>query len=180
MNRRDSIKNIAAGTIGLAAFSYFLSCKDSTGSSDTSVAEESTFFTSTEKNTLTSIADTIIPAGTSIGALSVGTDKFMERLFEKCYEKEVQDNIKTQFAVLDEKAQQAHGSVFAKCNQKQREDLLLAFSTSENEKEKDFFELMKAETIRGFSTSKEVMVKYLNYEIAPGRYHGCVDVKTSA
>jgi len=112
MNRRESIKNIAAGTIGLAAFSYFLSCKDSTGSSDTSVAEESTFFTSTEKSILSSIADTIIPAGTSIGALSVGTDKFMERLFEKCYEKEVQDNIKAQFEVLNQKAQQAHGSAF--------------------------------------------------------------------
>ena len=180
MNRRESIKNIAAGTIGLAAFSYFLSCKDSTGSSDTSVAEASSFFTSTEKTILTSIADTIIPAGASIGALSVGTDKFLERLFEKCYEKEVQENIKTQLAVLNQRAQQTHDSAFAKCNQKQREDLLLGFSTSENEQEKDFFDIMKKETIRGFRTSKEVMVKYFNYEIAPGRYHGCVDVKTSA
>ncbi len=180
MNRRESLKNIAAGTIGLAAFSYFLSCKDSTGSSDTSVAEESSFFTSTEKNTLSSIADTIIPAGTSIGALSVGTDKFLERLFEKCYEKEVQENIKTQLAVLEQKAEQTHGSDFSECSQKQREDLLLVFSTAENEQEKDFFDLMKSQTIRGFRTSKEVMVKYLNYEIAPGRYHGCVDVKTSA
>jgi len=81
---------------------------------------------------------------------------------------------------LNQKAQQYHGSAFSECNQNQREDLLLAFSTSENKSDKEFFDLMKAETIRGFSTSKEVMVKYLNYEIAPGRYHGCVDLKTNA
>jgi hypothetical protein len=52
----------------------------------------------------------------------------------------------------------------------------LKFSVSENKNEKDFFDLMKAETIRGFNTSREVMLKYLNYKIQPGHYYGCVDV----
>lgn len=180
MNRRDSLKNIAAGTIGLAAFSYFLSCKGTTESSDTAVAEESDFFNEEERTILASIADTIIPAGASIGALSVGTDKFLERLFEKCYEKDTQDNIKAKFAILNTKAQKLYGNSFSECNQKQREGLLLEFSTSEDEHEKDFFDLMKAETIRGFRTSEEVMVKYLKYEIAPGRYNGCVDITLNA
>lgn len=181
MNRRDSLKGIAAGTIGLMAFTHLISCKDS--SSNTTIAKvatESDFFTVSEKSTLTSIADTIIPAGTSIGALSVGTDKFLEKLFEKCYEKDVQDNIKAQFAALNQKAETEHEKIFSKCDQKQREELLLSFSTSEVEAEKEFFDLMKSQTIRGYRTSEEVMTKYLNYVMAPGYFNGCVDIKETA
>ena len=178
MNRRESLKGIAASTIGLAAFStYLISCKGSTDSVDVKVANESDFFTPSEKSILASIADTIIPAGTSIGALSVGTDKFLERLFEKCYEKEVQDNIKAQFVSLENAADKAYGKAFSKCDQKQREEILLTFSNSEVEAEKNFFDLMKSETIRGYRTSEEVMTKYLNYVMAPGFYNGCAEVK---
>jgi hypothetical protein len=54
----------------------------------------------------------------------------------------------------------------------------MKIAASENKDDKDFFDLMKSETIRGFSTSKEVMTKYLKYKVAPGHYHGCVDVKS--
>ncbi|HET6543922.1 MAG TPA: gluconate 2-dehydrogenase subunit 3 family protein, partial [Chryseolinea sp.] len=65
---------------------------------------------------------------------------------------------------------------FASCDQTQRQALLTKFSRSEDKNEKDFFTLMKSETIRGFNTSREVMLQYLNYKILPGHYHGCVDV----
>ena len=39
---------------------------------------------------------------------------------------------------------------------------------------------MKSETIRGFNTSQQVMEKYLHYKVAPGHYHGCVNVNTNA
>ena len=55
--------------------------------------------------------------------------------------------------------------------------LLLKLSASENKPEKDFFALIKSETINGFNTSKEVMTKYFNYKVAPGHYYGCIDVK---
>ena len=46
-----------------------------------------------------------------------------------------------------------------------------------NKDEKDFFDLMKTETIRGFNTSQKVMENYLGYKIAPGHYYGCINVK---
>lgn len=134
-------------------------------------------FSFQEQSALASVADTIIPAGNSIGALSVGVDKYLQKLIDKCYEKEVQENIKTQLAALDTVAQNANGKSFSNCDQQQREILLLKFSASENKSEKDFFTLMKQETIRGFSTSREVMVNHLKYKPVPGHYYGCVDVK---
>ena len=127
---------------------------------------------------LTSVADTIIPPGETPGALTVGVDKFLQKLFDDCYEKEIQDNIKKQLDALNAKAQKEKGKPFASCDQKQREELLMNFADSSEKEEKDFFDLMKSETIRGFNTSREVMTNYLNYKVAPGHYYGCVDINT--
>lgn len=172
MNRRTSLKGIAAGAIGLAAFAYFANDWDIFG-----IETTPSIFTKPQQKTLSSLADTIIPKGNGdIGALDVGTDTFLEKLFEKCYESDIQGSIKTQLTSLNNKAQEKHQKAFAECSQEERETLFLSFSTSEQEEEKEFFELFKSQTIRGFSTTKEVMLDYLKFEIAPGRYSGCIDV----
>ena len=135
-------------------------------------------FSADAQATLAAVADTIIPAGNSIGALSVGVDKFLQKLIDHCYAKDVQDNVKAQLTALDATAEALHGKPFRDCDQPQREQILLARAASENKAEADFFDLMKSETIRGFNTSREVMVNYLHYKQVPGHYHGCVDVNT--
>ena len=134
-------------------------------------------FSFVEQDTLAAVADTILPAGNAIGALSVGVDKFLQKLIDDCYEKEVQENVKAQLAGLESAAQAANGKSFIQSDQLQRQELLLKLSASENKAEKDFFNLMKSETIRGFNTSKEVMVGYHKFKLVPGHYYGCVDVK---
>jgi hypothetical protein len=159
MDRRQSIKSLFLATGSLVALPSWAD-----GWSAQNINHLPSFNT-TEQEILASVADTIIPQGNSIGALSVGVDKYLQKLIDNCYEKDVQDNIKKQLALLNEKK-------FSQQAQQDREKLLL-------ESDKDFFNLMKSETIRGFSTSKEVMVQHLKYKIAPGHYHGCVDVKAS-
>jgi len=133
-------------------------------------------FSLTDQEILASVADAIIPPGNSIGALSVGVDKFLQKLIANCYEEDVQQNVNKQLSALDASARNTYGNPFTSCDQAQRQALLTKFSTSEDKNEKDFFTLMKSETIRGFNTSREVMLQYLNYKILPGHYHGCVDV----
>ena len=173
MNRRESLKKLAfasGGLIALPAWAKEWSASDLT-------AHHSSF-SFAEQDILSSVADTIIPAGNTIGALSVGVDKFLQKLIDKCYEKDVQDNVKIQLKGLENAGQATHGKSFVACDQLQRQDLLLKLSTSENKAGKDFFNLMKSETIRGFNTSKEVMVGYHKFKLVPGHYYGCVDVKT--
>ncbi|WP_296705698.1 gluconate 2-dehydrogenase subunit 3 family protein [Algoriphagus sp.] len=141
------------------------------------------FFTSKEEKLISAIADTIIPAGLPpktpapdakpIGALSTGTDIYLMKLFEHCFEKEDQDKIKSQLAALNEKG-------FLNASKEEREEMLLALKSSDLEEEKEFFDLMKSETITGFTTVKEVMVGYRDYKVAPGFYNGCVDVNPTA
>lgn len=172
MNRRTSLKNLLVATGGLISLPAWAE-----NWSLPELASLPSALGSASQEILASVADTIIPAGNSIGALSVGVDKFLEKLIANCYEKEVQDNVTKQLEALNTKAKNTHGIAFRECSQSQREALLTSLSQSENKDEKEFFDLMKSQTIRGFNTSREVMLQYLNYKILPGHFYGCVDVK---
>lgn len=174
MNRRRAIKNLAIVSGGLITLpQWVVSC----GISDSTTHQTS--FSIAEQGILASITDTIIPAGNSIGALSVGVDKFLQKLIDDCYEKEVQDNVKTQLNALEDSAKAIKKRSFADCTQAQRQELLLRLSTSAKKEEEDFFDLVKSETIRGFNTSQKVMEEYLGYKVAPGHYYGTVDVNAA-
>ena len=170
MNRRNSLKALlaaAGGVVSLPAWAQQWTKAD--------LPPDAGVFSATEQQTLASIADTIIPAGNTLGALSVGVDRFLVGLLENCYEADVQQNVKKQLASLNAKAKAEHQHDFYGCDQAQREKLILGFASAEDKAAKDFFDLMKSETIRGFNTSKEVMVGYLKYKMVPGHYHGCVE-----
>lgn len=173
MNRRDSLKYLFAASGSLVALPSWAEGWTSKGLTHLSS------FTSAEQEVLASVVDTIIPAspssssgaseaGNRIGALSVGVDKFIQKLIDNCYEPDVRKKVKEQLAALNG---------FPQLGQKEREARLLSLEASSVDAEKDFFRLMKSETIRGFNTSKEVMLNHLKYKIAPDHYYGCVDVK---
>ena len=174
VDRRRAVKTIAVASGSLITLPFWMTA--CTGS-DTETTHLSSFSLS-EQEILAAVTDTIIPPGNDTGALSVGVDKYLQKLFDKCYENEAQDNIKAQLKGLDVAAKTTHGKSFAKCSQQQREHLLIKLSASDKKTEKDFFELVKSETINGFTTSKEVMLNYYHYKVAPGHYYGCVDVKS--
>lgn len=177
MNRRKSLKILGGSAIGIAG----LALVDWKWQLMDQMTHEG-FFSFTEEKIISAIADTIIPEGLPgivpsqeskpIGALSTGTDKYLLKVFEHCYEKEDQDKIKRQLATLD-------GSDFLKASKEQREEILKSLSISENEEARDFFQTIKSETITGFTTVKEVMVEYRNYKVAPGYYHGCADLPST-
>lgn len=171
MNRRDTIKKLMVASGSLIALPSWAE-----GWQRVDLMLPLSAFPVETQLTLAAVADTIIPAGDAIGALSVGVDKFLQKLFSDCYEKEVQENVTTQLAALEKTAQDLYGKAFADCSQLQREEMLLKLSSSANKADNEFFNLVKSETIRGFNTSREVMVNYLHFRQVPGHYHGCVDV----
>jgi hypothetical protein len=171
VKRRDSIKSIvllSSGLISLPAWANGWQAQDITSGG-------ASVFATSEQEILTAVVDTIIPQGNSIGALSVGVDKFLEKLLNDCYDSATQDNVKKQLNNLEAMSLITYGKSFASADQIQRQELLIKMSSDEKDK-KDFFNLMKSETIRGFNTSKEVLGDHLKYKVVPGHYKGCVDV----
>lgn len=176
MDRRKSLKIIGASVFGIAG----LALVDWKWEITDQLTHKG-FFTFKEEKLISAIADTFIPQGLPpklpnenakpIGALTTGTDKFLIKYFEHCSEKEEQDMIKAQLTLLEEKN-------FLKANKEEREAMFLALDSSANEDEVKFFSLMKSQTIFGFTTVKEVMADYRGYKVAPGFYHGCLDVES--
>ena len=185
MNRRKSLKVLGASVAGIAG----LALVDWKWQIIDNLTHKG-FFTLEEEKLISSIADTIIPEGLPpivpsaeakpIGALSTGTDKYLIKLFEHCYEKEDQDMIKQELEILNSNANSQMGDDFFKLPKSDRENLLRMMGTSEDENQKKFFDLMKEQTIVGFTTVKEVMVEYRDYKVAPGFYTGCADVPAKA
>jgi hypothetical protein len=134
-------------------------------------------FSEEQQDILAKTADAIIPAGASNGALPMGVDKFLQKLIDDCYEGSVQDNVKKQLLAMDKSAKDVYGSPFTDCTLQQRQALLMKWQHSPQKEEKDFFDLIKSETIRGFNTSQKIMEDYYHYMVAPGHYYGCINVK---
>lgn len=172
MNRRDSLRTLMLATGGFIALPGWAQ-----NWTKESIDVSASMFSASQQDVLVSVVDTIIPQGNSIGALSVGVDKFLQKLIADCYDIDTQKNVKEQLEKLEQVAVTTYGKPFASSDQKQREELLMKLSGSDVKQEKEFFSLIKSETIRGFTTSREVMMNYLNYKPVPGHYYGCVDVK---
>jgi hypothetical protein len=171
MNRRETIKALMAASGTMIALP---SWADEWTRAD--VISHKTSFSTANQETLAAVVDTIIPYGNNIGALSVGVDKYLQKLIDDCFEKEVQDNISTQLRLLEASVQSLHKRSLKECDRVERQEILLRLSSSGDVAQQDFFKLIKSETIRGFNTSREVMVNYLHFRQVPGHYYGCVDV----
>jgi hypothetical protein len=141
------------------------------------------FFSLKEEQTIRAISDTIIPEGLPpilpsadakpIGALSTGTHDYINKVIAQCYEPKDQELVKKEL-------QKLINQDFLKLDRQAREKSLLNLESSEIESEATFFKVMKSETITGFTTVKEVMVNYRNYQVAPGFYNGCAEVTQKA
>ena len=93
----------------------------------------------------------------------------MIKFFEKCLEKEEQEILIQELKALEKRG-------FVALPKQEREAILGEYSNTENENQKKFYELIRANTIFGFTTAREVMVDHLGYQVAPGFYNGCVEV----
>lgn len=173
MNRRTAVKNFALASGALITLPSWMI---KIGLSDHPTFQSG--FTSEEQEILAKICDTIIPAGTSIGAISVGVDKYLIMLIDDCFEPDIQSNVKKQLHALQSSGSANDGKLFTDQSPELRLQALNKLSASTNKDEQEFFKLIKSETIRGFTTSQKVMVNYLGYKTAPGHYYGSVNVKS--
>ncbi|MFM7628855.1 MAG: gluconate 2-dehydrogenase subunit 3 family protein [Algoriphagus sp.] len=174
MQRRTSLKLIGAAGLGIAG----LAVADWKWQLVDKITHTG-FFTFDQERLIASIADTIIPQGSSstspgenaapIGALSTQTDQFLIKFFEKCLEKEEQE-------ILIKELDALHQLGFTSMSKEEREKTLLSYKEDTSEDKKKFYELVRSNTIFGFTTVKEVMVDYRGYQVAPGFYNGCVEV----
>lgn len=171
MKRRTAIKNLA-----LAAGSLVSMPTWANNWTKENLLNKQGILNFAEQNTLELIIEAIIPESDTLGAKSVGVPVFIDKMLADCYEKPVVDNVKKGLEYVENTAQTTYNKPFSSLLLKEKQDILLAIEKGDNKELKDFYSLIKNLTIQGYTTSEYVMTKFLNYEMAPGFYHGCVPV----
>lgn len=169
MERRIAIKQLAlasGGLLGLPAWANAWT--------QTSIQNSHSVLAPTQTDLLADLIDTLIPASDTPGAKALGVPDFVQRMLADCYEPPVQQQVKDGLNAVDSAARLRFGQSFSACTASQRTDVLKTIETAPEATLRSFFGLVKTLTIQGYTTSEYVMTNFLNYNMIPGHYYGCV------
>ncbi|MHB1920667.1 MAG: gluconate 2-dehydrogenase subunit 3 family protein [Chitinophagaceae bacterium] len=184
MDRRKAIKNVAllvGGTISAGTLAALLDGCHNTPST-LSAADA---FSPNRKKMVSQLADMIIPATETPGALDAGVPDFIVMMMRECYT----DQDRTLFIAgldqLDQDCQTKNGTSFVDCSASQKKELVTALDQEafghqgrpQKGKTPHFFRVMKELTLFGYFTSEPGATKALVYVPIPGKYIGCEPLK---
>lgn len=141
-----------------------------------SVTLQDSFLSLEEDELLAEIVGTIIPATDTPGAKELQVHKFVQKMLEDCFEKEVQQKVVNGLGKIEKMADKSYGKPFKECAPEQKEALLRALEQGDYTVARDYYTVLKKLTIQGYLTSEYVMTNHSNYKMTPGFFHGCVPV----
>jgi hypothetical protein len=171
MKRRELLTSLGIGFGGLISL-------PSWANNWTQEAIKSPNFLNAESKALLSeICNTIIPKTDTPGALEVGVPDYIELIVKDCLQTSEQESFKKGMLEIEEIAKETFGKSFVECNAKQKLHLLNGLDLNDDQDLKKYFSQLKWLTIRGYTSSEYYLVNVKNFEFAPARYFGCVDLK---
>lgn len=134
---------------------------------------------------LAEIAETIIPATDIPGAKALNAHQFILKMVDDCQDKESQQQFVAGLSQVDAAMKQKFNKSFDECSTNERKEFLMELEeknkkTEENDKKEDlpaFYSLTKRYSVQAFLGSKYVMTNVLVYNMIPGKFQGCVEIK---
>ena len=117
-----------------------------------------------------------MPSTSMPGAKSLGVHQFAMRMIQDCYGPPAQETLQRGLTLAEDTAQKTAGKPFTACDAPQRMAILTALTTNTDPVGKAFVDLVKGLTIQGYTNSEYYLVNVKKYVMAPGYYHGCVEV----
>jgi len=170
--RRRAIKQIA-GLLGLALSAHSL---DLLAASSASSRKLTTKLLSADELQMTGeIAELIIPATDTPGALAVDVHGFIDQYLAECISKYEQEQFKNGLKKINAVAEDKFHKTFLACTHKQQVQLLTALEKMDmgfTRDDKDFFRQMKSYTLFGYYTSEAGASQELAFLPVPGGYQG--------
>lgn len=176
INRRHAIKQFVFVSAGIALIP---SCMQDR--SKASILLKNMSIDGKQEKLLAELAETIIPATDTPGAKDISAHLFALKMMDDCYSRADQQRFIKGMTAFDHQCKTAYGNHFADCTPQQRIEFLQKTPPG-NEMKNDrdyFYTIVKHLTIEAYTTSKFYMTKINVYKLVPGRFHGCMPVKTS-
>ena len=190
MNRRAAIRNFAFFTAGIALIP---SCMQE--ETKASVTLKNIPLTGEQEKMLAALTETILPKTNTPGAKDLATHLFVLKMVDDCYEKADREKFVKGMNLFEEYVKKQYKADFADCTVAQRTELLNEMERQQKNTPADiilshvkdfpkeavpFYETVKRLTVQAFVTSKFFLMDVRKFEMAPGRYHGCVPVSKKA
>lgn len=147
-----------------------------------------------QNETVTTIAEIIIPQTTTPGAKAARVNEFIDLILTEWYDEEEKSTFLTGLVDVDSRAQDLFGKDFVECGKKQQVELLQALDDEvaavraepdlrrrrNRPPEKNFFFMIKQLTLVGYYTSQIGFEQELHAEIIPSRHAGCIPLEEEA
>jgi hypothetical protein len=193
MHRRQALRLLAsAATLPLLsreAFSLFQAVHDQ-------LPEKAALKTlnSHQNDTVTTIAELIIPQTNTPGAKAARVNEFIDLMVAEWYDDEEKSIFLDGLADVDVRTRGLYGKDFIQCDERQQTELLQALDDEvaadrsqtdirrwrSRPPEKNFFFMMKQLTLVGYYTSQVGFEQELHGEIIPSRHAPCVPLEEGA
>lgn len=147
------------------------------------------FFLQQNRELLTSLAETIIPATDVPGARDVGVGDFIGKMIEFCTERKEQNRFIDGLKDIQDYCINKYNRPYERCAAAEQEAVLQRWEQAGRPKNgiagkvetrllgRSFFTLLKEYTVEGYCTSEPGATKGLVYLYIPGSYKGCLPLK---
>lgn len=133
------------------------------------------FFSVDQGKIVTKIADILIPATDTAGAVEALIPQFVDNVAKLRLSAEEQTGVQAGFKALEEACQTASGKGFLKCSDAEQLSFLQAQEKEAlNSETPTLFGGLKDLIYRGYFASEVGATEVLKYESVPGNYDGCV------
>jgi hypothetical protein len=177
MKRRDAVQAILFFSV---AGGYLISCKnkeDALAKLDLRKLK----YTPQEIDLIDDISKTILPAEKVPEFKGHTALPFVLTMLNDCYTDEERAEVNTGLVKLEEICKTKHNKSYTACSGDEKISIfkdILAFNGEDKDKpvENKMMGIIKDKTVQYFTTMEPYMRKYRNYEMAPGRFKGCVNV----
>lgn len=176
LTRRSALKQFLFVSAGMALIPSCLQDK-----SKPALALKNFKISADQEILLAELTETIIPKTSSPGAKDISAHRFALKMMDDCRSKEDQEKFLSGLAAFEKQAEKISGKSFVKQSAAERKAVLEEMDKNKESKDDaiGFYRTMKRLTIQAYSSSEFFLTKVQVYELIPGRYHGCVPVKTA-
>lgn len=180
MKRRIALKQLGVITAGAMVLpSCVRQAKEAT------IALSNIIINGDQEVLLAEIAETIIPATDIPGAKALNVHHFILKMVDDCHDKESQTQFISGLSQVEKAVKEKFSKPFDECSSEERKQFLLELEqknkdAKDGEKREDlpaFYSLTKRYSAQAFLSSEYVMTNVFKYNMVPGRFEGCVEIK---
>jgi hypothetical protein len=134
-----------------------------------------------DESMLAELAETILPKTDSPGAKEISAHLFALKMVDDCYTKANQEKYIQGMKDFESYVSKKTGKAFTENNQAERQAIVAEL---DQQKPSDngmafFYQSTKKLTVQAYTTCEYYMTKIRGYNIIPGKFQGCIPLKTA-